>query len=653
MEHADRAVAISGCGVDRHEGRESRTALRSEGRREREDRLLLSWHLQRQVVRRLELLDRLRRIEGHDPEVGAVVEGRGVRDVVARHDHPLHLEEVLRVAHVCLDGRRHGTAGLDNSGECLHPGLEDGIGLVPGIEGDGALIGIDHGLDGVARVVELVIGRDGGGTGAHRNGIARDFTEGDSRRVGIIVRGRVAVDQPHDATVHDRRIGVLVEGEPRRDLLDAGERVTVPEDARLLIDEVGEQDVGVLEFRREEKSMEEPAHRHATVAGVCVVDLARRARVVGIVELDRRGALRRADDGEGGRELAEVDARLLDPEEPLRRDVALEEVRLARGFRGVVIGRDEPVAVRVDSVVVCPVALVIGDSGEIDLTGGDDGAALTPLQGVAIHVEAVVEGVVRADLLELVVRRRRKRGVEQADVVKRAEIGLDHRLVRRLHRARVFLDLRVRDVVGGAGRRDVALDVGLLADELARTHLELLHDRRVDTAHEDRCEDEEPQADQRDDPVAHDHVDDEEHGGDEGHEGEDLQRGEHGIGIRVLHAGEALDERLALDHEPETIEPVGHRLEQQEQRDEPRQVDLGRRAHAIALRLQAQAAVEIVRRDGEADREDDDREGKAEDEAQEGIGEGVEADVEPELRIRDAEFGRIAPLQEGAPLSGG
>ena len=35
----------------------------------------------------------------------------------------------------------------------------------------------------------------------------------------------------------------------------------------------------------------------------------------------------------------------------------------------------------------------------------DDGAALTPLQGVAIDIEAVVEGVVGADLLELVVGR--------------------------------------------------------------------------------------------------------------------------------------------------------------------------------------------------------------------------------------------------------
>ncbi len=130
---------------------------------------------------------------------------------------------------------------------------------------------------------------------------------------------------------------------------------------------------------------------------------------------------------------------------------------------------------RVDGVVVDPVALALRHTGEIELANGDDDVTLLAVDGVAVDVERVGEAVETADLLQLLERRRHTGRVLQADAGNRlsvvaqlpgADVGLGC----------VLLHLGVGDVVARAGRVDVALDVRRFAVGLARPDLELLHD---------------------------------------------------------------------------------------------------------------------------------------------------------------------------------
>ena len=348
--------------------------------------------------------------------------------MVAAEDRALDLEQVLRVAHVLEHLRRHVLDRLDDAREGVHPREQHGVARIPGVQRDGAVVGVDDGLHRVAHVVRLVARDEPGGHGARADGVARRLVEAHPAAVRVLVRQRVAVDDPLDAAVGHDGVRVLVEREPRRDLLDARQRIAIPHDPGLRVDEVAQQDVAVLELRGEEDPPEQRSHGHAAGALVGVGRLAGGAGVVGEVELDRGRALRGADDGVRRAELAEVHARLLGVELTGRRDVALEEGGLAVAVRGVVVGRHEAEAVRVDEPVVRPVALALGDTGEVDLADGDHGTALGVVERVAVDVELGVERVVAADLLQLVVGRRDHGRVEQADVVQRARARGEHRL---------------------------------------------------------------------------------------------------------------------------------------------------------------------------------------------------------------------------------
>ncbi len=153
--------------------------------------------------------------------------------------------------------------------------------------------------------------------------------------------------------------------------------------------------------------------------------------------------------------------------------------------------------------------------------------------------------------------------------------------------------------------------------------------------------------------MAAEDVDEEQHRDQHGDGGEDVQRRQDRVHVGVLQAREAGDELLALGREGEAVEPVGDRLEQDEQADEQAQLRLRGRRRAIALGLQAQAAVEVLDRDHGQDAQEQDAEAEADEEAVERQLERVERQVHVELRVRDAERRRVAPQQVGAPLRGG
>ncbi len=163
---------------------------------------------------------------GDRPAVVVLVPVVGLLDVVASELVALHLEEVLGVAHVLEELLGHLVAILDRVGEGAAPRLEERVVLVPRVEHDLAGVGVDGGLDGVAHVVDLV-GRQRLEAGVDLERVVDHRVERLPLGVREPVGGGVAVEDPLDPPVDDGRVGVAVDGEPRRDLLDAVLRVAL------------------------------------------------------------------------------------------------------------------------------------------------------------------------------------------------------------------------------------------------------------------------------------------------------------------------------------------------------------------------------------------------------------------------------------------
>ena len=410
----------------------------------------------------------------------------------------------------------HVTGRLDGVREGLLPRLQDRVGGVPGVQRHGAVVGVDHGLDAVAHVVHIVLVDVD--VSALRQGVAGRIRPAQPRRVRVRVGGGVAIDQPHDPAVDHCRVRVGVHSHPRGDTLDPGQRIAVVKDLGLRSDQAGQQDVRLGELRGVHDPVQRRADVHTTDAVVSVVALTRRAGVVREIELTRPA--RTTDDRVGRRLLTEVDTRLVDLQLASRWDVLREELRLPFSVGTVVVGRHEAIAVRVDQSVVGPVALGGRDCGQIHLAGADDRPGPAVGQGVPVHIEGVGERVEGTNLLQLPEGRGDDRRVQQSDVVQRALVGLQRLLVRLAHRG-VLRALHVGQVVRLPGGLDVAADERRLLARLVRPDLELLHDRRVDAADDQRRDRQQAQAHQRQRPGAPEDVEEEQHRTDQRDERQD------------------------------------------------------------------------------------------------------------------------------------
>ncbi len=133
-----------------------------------------------------------------------------------------------------------------------------------------------------------------------------------------------------------------------------------------------------------------------------------------------------------------------------------------------------------------PVPLLLGETVLVEFPDGDHivvgrGLAVRSGDRVAVDVQRRREAVVIADLLKLVVGQGQPVGIQQADIGQRRRISTELRGVgsgARIIGLWVYLLYRVCR----AGRLDVAADVGRLTGRLVRPNLELLDDRRIDSA---------------------------------------------------------------------------------------------------------------------------------------------------------------------------
>ena len=404
-EQRELAVILAGVSVGREVARKHVALVlargaRNEGRVEREARCFGAWNLHRQVVGRLQRGGRSerRRVVRRAPLVIGREERARVGHVVGTQDVALNLEQVSRVAHVRQQLLTHLACVNESVGEHLLPRLQNRVFGVPRVERDRTVVGVDRGLHRVANVVDLVQ-REGR---CRRVGVGNGLAQRDGRRVGVARRGRVTVDDPHDATIDDGRVRVRVERQVRRCLLNALDRVAFVQNLRGVRHGLREEDLLRLELDRVEQALEHVVERRAAIAreGVGRVAHLLFTALRGEVELE---VVATADDRVRRRELTEVHAGLilaqLGCKRASGRDSALEELRATVVGALVAVGRHDAITVREDNRVVVPV--LRGLARGVKLAKRDDRVLRAAVDLVAVNVEELGELVVLAELLEL------------------------------------------------------------------------------------------------------------------------------------------------------------------------------------------------------------------------------------------------------------
>ena len=203
--------------------------------------------------------------------------------------------------------------------------------------------------------------------------------------------------------------------------------------------------------------------------------------------------------------------------------------------------------------------------------------------------------------------------------------------------------------VRGAGGGDVALDVGPLLVRLVRADTEVLHGPGVDDPEHDGRQQHQGEADGRHHPAPQHGVGEEQQGADHGDHRQDHLGVHGGVGGGVVDAGE---DRHAGHFEAVLVEPVVDALHQHREADEDGQVRLGGRTAAPPGPAEAQGPGQVVHDGGHDGGEPEHGEGERQDEAPPRVVEDEEADVEAELRVGDAERGRVPPGEIGLGLTG-
>ena len=286
---------------------------------------------------------------------------------------------------------------------------------------------------------------------------------------------------------------------------------------------------------------------------------------------------------------------------------------------------------------------------DVHLTDRHHGVGLFTLDGVAVHVERLVELVIATHLLQLLIGRAHDGGVDESDTGQRLGVGLQ--LARlRVGFGRVVLDFDVLDVVGGPRRRDVALDVGPFLIGLVGAHADALHHGRVDGADDDPAEHQQGGRQNREDPAAQDGVGEEHQRTQHGNGGEDRLGGDPGV---VVGVGKAGQQAVVGELEGVAVQPLLHGVQQQcdtQQngdvgrslvRGQPAPAGVAQRAHHVVHQRRADGAQHERRHQAGGD------------EAIPRVIEDEKAHVDAEAWIDGVEVGALQPRQEGRGLAGG
>lgn len=154
-----------------------------------------------------------RRVARHVPEiVGGEKQSRIVHVVAGQH-LALHLEQILGIPEMLAKLVADLAAGLHGAGKDVHPRLQHRVLHAGGVERHRTVVGIHGRLDRVPDVGDLLAGEPGCPGQCVLRGLAQHRALG----VRVVFQCGVTIDDPYNPAVDHGRIGIAVDGEPRRD----------------------------------------------------------------------------------------------------------------------------------------------------------------------------------------------------------------------------------------------------------------------------------------------------------------------------------------------------------------------------------------------------------------------------------------------------
>ena len=387
----------------------------------------------------------------------------------------LHLEQAFRVTQVA-----HQIAGnlrqlVVLAGEDLLPCLDHRIGLIPHVQVHGTVIRIDGGLHGVANVVGVLRSQLTHRGRRFRSGILGGFAQIGHLRIRVGVRRGVAIDDPLDTTIHDRRVHTAVKRQVWRDLGHTLLRGTIIENLRFGVHTVREQNLVGAETDGIQQSGEDITDLRAAIATERVGGAFGTGRVI---ELPRLRTFRSAHDRIFGSVRREVDTRLVlfgFGELALGWNTRLEELRLAVGRHLVAVGGHHTIAVRVHGMVVDPVTIV--KTGKVKFSCCDHRILAHTVDLIFVDGKSIGKRVILLGLLQLLECRGNDLRIEQSDLRGRFR-GISQRTSLAFRSGLILFGLHIVQTVCFTGGVDITLDIGRFHFLRVRIHTETLQQHR-------------------------------------------------------------------------------------------------------------------------------------------------------------------------------
>ena len=440
----------------------------------------------------------------------------------------LHLDfkQVLGVAQVGFQLRRHAFEAFQESGIHAVIGLNDGVFGVGQIVIHCAVVRVHHDFHRVADVIELLVMRLG---------------------EGVAVGVGVGVLDPEETLLGDHNVGILVQKNERRDGFDALDDVAPEEDAALVVGFGGEEDIPIIKIEGENQFAEQGVDGNAAPPLVIRQFV---ALFNGIIDFPAVIG----GDGIAIVRQAVINAGLLNGEAIVRaRGDVLDEP--GHGFLAA-LGRgshDHPVAVGVLQTFVDPVAHAGGQVFQAQLPGCQKHLLVHVVDRIAVHVHGG-ELVIGAQLLELLVDVLEHFPVPDRDIAQ-AELHLGGSEIPGDFLNAVFPPLHPVKVIGRQGGLNAFFNIRFFPGNFVGLDDVLLHQvgqkRRVAGPQDD--EEQRGQQDQGPQAPAGVDVDNERHRGGEQKEEGEPDKGQndphfHKAGaVENVRMGGDIQERVALN----------------------------------------------------------------------------------------------------------
>ena len=124
--------------------------------------------------------------------------------------------------------------------------------------------------------------------------------------------------------------------------------------------------------------------------------------------------------------------------------------------------------------------------------------------------------------------------------------------------------------------------------------MELLHEGGKRSAEQDCGQHQQTKTDAGKNPAAQENICNEDHADECSYVGQDGERRQIRVDVRVLQSGEAGNQPITFNRKTESVVPISDGLEKNEDRDQRGQLGLSRSARATPCWLKTQAPIDVV-----------------------------------------------------------